>query len=207
VTENYHQQGLNKAYTPIMMIMNNRIGWLPPRYLSVKISGVNVAFASKNINNIWSRFFPESTFDYFFSDQFYDAQYSLDRKFARVFGLFAMLAIGIACLGLWALALFAGLIRKKEMGVRKALGASNTSLFYSLSREFIYLTLYSAVLGIPIAFFIMNEWISAYAFQTNIKWWFFALPVLVLLLIATLTISYQTLKTAQSSAVESLKCE
>jgi putative ABC transport system permease protein len=207
VTENYHQQGLNKAYTPIMMIMNNRIGWLPPRYLSVKISGVNVASTSENINNIWSRFFPESTFDYFFSDQFYDAQYSLDRKFASVFGLFAMLAIGIACLGLWALALFAGLIRKKEMGVRKALGASNTSLFYSLSREFIYLTLYSAVLGIPIAFFIMNEWISAYAFQTNIKWWFFALPVLVLVLIATLTISYQTLKTAQSSAVESLKCE
>ncbi len=207
VTENYHQQGLSKAYTPIMMIMNNRIAWLPPRYLSVKISGVNVASASENINTTWKRFFPDSTFDYFFSDVYYDSQYSLDRKFATIFGLFAMLAIFIACLGLWALALFAGLIRKKEMGVRKALGASTTSLFYSLSREFIYLTLYSAVLGIPIAFFMMKEWIRSYAFQTNIKWWFFAFPFLVLLIIATLTISYQTLKTAHSGAVESLKYE
>uniref|UniRef100_UPI003217FE0D ABC transporter permease n=1 Tax=uncultured Draconibacterium sp. TaxID=1573823 RepID=UPI003217FE0D len=207
VTDNYHQQSLNKAYTPIMMLMYNSIGWLGPRYLSVKISGENLAAASRKINRIWSGFFPESTFDYFFTDQFYDAQYSLDRKFATVFGLFALLAIFIACLGLWALALFAGLVRRKEMGVRKALGASNTSLFYNLSREFIYLTLYSAILGLPLAWFIMNEWISSYAFHTKIQWWFFVLPIFMLALIATLTISYQTLKTAHSSAVESLKYE
>lgn len=207
VTKNYHQQSLNKAFTPIMMIMYNSIGWLRPRYLSVKISGENLTEASRKINGIWNGFFPESTFDYFFSDQFYNAQYSLDRKFASIFGLFAMLAIFIACLGLWALALFAGLIRKKEMGVRKALGASNSSLFYSLSREFIYLTLYSAFVGIPLAYFIMSEWISTYAFRTELEWWFFIVPVLVLVVIATFTISYQTLKTAHSSAVESLKYE
>jgi len=207
VVENYHQQSLNKAYTPIMMIMYNSIGWLRPKYLSVKISGADVAAASGKVNEIWNRFFPDSTFDYFFSDQFYEAQYTLDRKFATIFGLFALMAIFIACLGLWALALFAGLIRKKEMGVRKALGASNSSLFYNLSREFIYLTLYSAVLGVPLAFFIMNEWIKSYAFRTEMKWWFFALPIVVLVVIATLTISYQTLKTAHSSAVDSLKYE
>lgn len=207
VTGNYHQQSLNKAYTPIMMVMYNSIGWIRPRYLSVKVSGENIASASGKINETWNTFFPESTFDYFFSDQFYDAQYSLDRKFATVFGLFALLTIGIACLGLWALALFAGLIRKKEMGVRKALGASNSSLFYSLSREFIFLTLYAAIIGVPLAYFTMNEWVSSYAFQTEMKWWFFVLPVLVLVIIATFTISYQTLKTAYSSAVESLKYE
>lgn len=207
VTENYHQQSLDKAYSPIMMIMYNSIGWIRPRYLSVKISSENIAVASTKIDQLWAQFFPESTFDYFFSDQFYDAQYSLDRKFATVFGLFALLAIGIACLGLWALALFAGLIRKKEMGVRKALGATNSSLFYSLSQEFIYLTLYAAVIGIPLAYFIMNEWVSSYAFQTEMKWWFFVAPVLVLVVIASITISYQTLKTAHSSAIESLKCE
>lgn len=207
VVENYHQQALNKSYTPIMMIMYNSIGWIRPKYLSVKISSLDVASASGRINETWNRFFPDSTFDYFFSDVFYDAQYSLDRKFATVFGFFALLAIFIACLGLWALALFAGLIRKKEMGVRKALGASNSSLFYSLSREFIYLTLFSVVLGIPLAWLIMNEWISSYAFRTEMKWWFFILPVLILVIIATLTISFQTLKTAHSSAVESLKYE
>ena len=117
------------------------------------------------------------------------------------------MAIFIACLGLWALALFAGLIRKKEMGVRKALGASTPSLFYSLSSEFIYLTLYSAILATPLAFFIMNEWLKSYAFRTEMNWWFFALPIVVLVLIASLTVSYQTLKTAHSSAVESLKYE
>ncbi|MCY1719254.1 ABC transporter permease [Prolixibacteraceae bacterium Z1-6] len=207
VIENYHQQSLDKAYTPIMMLMYNSIGWLGPRYLSVKISGENLATASQKINGLWSGFFPQSTFDYFFTDQFYDAQYSLDRKFATIFGLFALLAIFIACLGLWALALFAGLVRRKEMGVRKALGASNSSLLYNLSQEFIYLTLYSAIIGIPLAFFIMKEWISSYAFRTDIKWWFFVIPVLVLVIIATFTISYQTLKTAHSSAVESLKYE
>lgn len=207
VVGNYHQQSLNKAYTPIMMIMYNSIGWLSPKYLSVKISGINVASVSGKVNNLWNHFFPNSTFDYFFSDQFYNNQYLLDRKFATIFGLFAVLAIFIACLGLWALALFAGLIRKKEMGVRKALGASNTSLFYSLSKEFLYLTLFSSLLGIPLAFIIMNNWISSYAFRTDMEWWFFILPVLVLIIIATLTVSYQTLKTAHSSAVESLKYE
>lgn len=207
VTANYHQQSLNKAFTPIMMIMNNSIGWLSPRFLSIKISGVNIATAASEISDIWGQFFPESTFDYFFSDQFYDSQYRLDRKFATIFGFFALLAIGIACLGLWTLALFAGLVRRKEMGVRKALGASNSSLFYSLSQEFIYLTLYAAILGIPLAFFIVREWISSYAFQTELKWWFFALPIVILVFIATLTISYQTLKTAHSSAIQSLKYE
>nr|WP_319572402.1 ABC transporter permease [uncultured Draconibacterium sp.] len=207
VVENYHQQSLNKAYTPIMMIMYNSIGWLSPKYLSVKISGADVASASEKVTGIWNQFFPESTFDYFFSDQFYEAQYTLDRKFATIFGLFALMAIFIACLGLWALALFAGLIRKKEMGVRKALGASTPSLFYNLSSEFIYLTLYSSILGIPLAFFIMNEWLKSYAFRTEMNWWFFVLPIVVLVLIASLTVSYQTLKTAHSSAVDSLKYE
>ena len=207
ITENYHQQSLNKSYTPIMMIMYNSIGWIRPRYISIKISGLDLASVSGKVNGIWQNFFPESTFDYFFSNQFYDTQYSLDRKFASVFGLFALMAIGIACLGLWALALFAGAIRKKELGVRKALGASNTSLFYSLSREFIYLSLFAALIGIPLAYLIMNEWINTYAFKTELHWWFFALPIGIMTIIATLTVSYQTLKTAYSSAVESLKYE
>lgn len=207
VVENYHQQSLNKSYTPIMMIMYNSIGWIQPRFLSIKRSGENLAVANGKINGIWNQFFPGSTFDYFFSDQFYQKQYNLDRKFATIFGLFAVLAIFIACLGLWALALFTGLIRKKEMGVRKALGASTPNLFFNLSHEFIFLTIYSAILGIPLAYFIMNKWISTYAFRTDLEWWFFVLPVVVLIIIATITISYQTLITAHSSAVDSLKYE
>ena len=207
VVENYHQQSLNKAYTPIMMIKYNQIGWIGPKFLSLKISGFDLAQTSGKVSDLWNRFFPDSTFDYFFSDQFYAAQYSLDQKFATIFGIFALMAIFIACLGLWALALFAGLIRKKEMGIRKALGATNTNLFYSLSHEFISLTFISSLFGIPIAYFIMNEWIKTYAFRTDMRWWFFVLPIVVLVTIATITVSYQTLKTARTRAVESLKNE
>jgi putative ABC transport system permease protein len=207
VVENYHQQSLNKAYTPIMMVQNNSIGWVGPKYLTAKISGTDVASASNEIKDLWGHFFPDSTFDYFFTDQFYEAQYSFDRKFASLFGMFALMAIFIACLGLWALALFAGVIRRKEMGVRKSLGATNANLFYNLMHEFVYLTGIAAVVGIPLAFFIMSRWISTYAFRTEMRWWFFVVPIVVLVCIAILTVTYQTLKTARTSAVESLKSE
>ena len=207
VTENYHQQSLNKGFTAIMLIMYNRIGWLRPKYVSIKIAGDDVLFASNKIKTLWQNFFPESTFDYYFSEQYYDAQYNLDRKFGTVFGLFALLAIGIACLGLWALALFAGLRRRKEMGIRKSMGATSTNLFYNLLKEFVNLLIISSLLGIPLAYLIMNQWINMYAFQTNMKWWFFVVPILILIGISVLTITYQTFKTARSNPVNALKYE
>jgi len=110
-------------------------------------------------------------------------------------------------MGLWALALFEGISRRKEMGVRKVLGASNSNLFYNFAKELIWLTIYSAIPGIPLAWFIMKQWISSYAFRTEMKWWFFVLPVLVLALISLLTIVYQTVQTTRTRTVNSLRYE
>lgn len=204
VVKNYHQQGLNKSYTPIMLIMYNRIGWLAPKYISVKLAQGNTLQATNMIKEKWQTFFPKSTFDHFFVDQYYNQQYQQDRRFAYVFGLFAILAIFIACLGLWALSLFSGLLRMKEMGVRKVLGATTNNLFYSLSKEFVFLISTAIVIGLPLSLIIMNNWLSNYAFRTQMKWWFFVLPVILVGLIAFLTISWQTIKTARSNPTESL---
>ena len=207
VVKDYHQQGLNKAYTPIMMLMYNRIGWLSPKYISVKLAQDKTLQATNRIREKWQAFFPKSTFDYFFVDQYYNKQYQQDKRFGYVFGLFAALATFIACLGLWALSLFSGLLRIKEMGVRKVLGATTNNLFYNFSREFIFLIITAVIIGLPLSFLIMNNWLGSYAFRTNMKWWFFALPIVLVGTIAFLTITWQTVKTARNNPTESLSNE
>jgi putative ABC transport system permease protein len=207
VVRDYHQQSLNKAYTPIMMIMYDRIGWLRPNYVSVKYNQENLVPVTNKIRNLWNEYFPESTFDYFFTEQYYNSQYALDKRFGFIFSMFGGLAIAISCLGLWALSLFTGLIREKEMGVRKVLGASNQSLFYNLIKEFVPFLIIAIIIALPVSFFAMNSWLNNYAFRINMKWWFFVIPAFAIVGISFLTIVWQTFKTTQSNPVDCLKYE
>ncbi|MCL3779613.1 ABC transporter permease [Prolixibacteraceae bacterium JC049] len=204
VVKDYHQRGLNNAYTPIMMILHAKMGWIPLKYFAMRIAGDNVHATVEKIKERWAHYFPNSSFDHFFVDQFYNQQYSQDRRFGYVFGLFALLATLIACLGLWALALFTSLFRTKEMGVRKVLGATTSNLFVNLSKGFIFLIGFAVTVGIPAAYLIMKNWLSNYAFKTNLQWWFFAIPVVMVISIALITISWQTLKTARNNPTDSL---
>lgn len=204
VVKNYHQRGLNKSYTPIIMVMYGRVYWIRLKYFAMQLQGKNVVATVDKVKERWSHYFPNSSFDYFFVDQFFDYQYRQDRRFGYVFTLFATLATLIACLGLWALALFAGLLRTKEMGVRKVLGASTGNLFVNLSKEFVLLIAFAIVVGIPLAYWIMSNWLNNYAFKTEMRWWFFAIPVILIVMVALVTISWHTLKTAKNNPSESL---
>jgi putative ABC transport system permease protein len=124
-----------------------------------------------------------------------------------VFGIFTALSIFVACLGLFGLSVYTADRRKKEIGVRKVLGASVQSVVALLSREFVKLVFIAAIVAFPIAWWVMNKWLMDFAYRIEIEWWVFGLAMMLALLIAILTISAQAIKAAVANPVTSLRSE
>lgn len=207
VVKDYHQQALNKNYTPIMLIHKDQIGWLPQRYISVVMKSGDPRELVGQVEEIWKQYFADSSYDYFFLDQYFDHQYRQDEVFGIMIGCFTGLAIFISCLGLWVLVMFSCSTRTKEMGIRKILGATRMNLLYQLGKEFILLILIAVVIALPVAWFSMNNWLNHYAFRTGLEWWFFALPVVLMLFISFATVTLQTMKVILSKPARSLRYE
>lgn len=208
VVADYHQQGLGNAYTPIMMVRESAIGWMAQKFVSVSFSeDAPVSDILREAEAKWKRFFIESTFDSFFVDQFYDKQYNADSRFGAVFALFSGLALFIAIVGLWILTLFAANNRRKEMGVRKVFGATGFNLFRNLSSEFMWLVVASVVAGVPLAWYVMDGWLSGYPFRVGMVWWLFAVPVAVIVAVTLATVGSRILITLRSNPIRSLKAE
>lgn len=208
VVKDYHQQGLGNAFTPIMLIRESAIEWLPQRFISIKLApDAPVDQILKEAEAKWKKFFIESTFDSFFVDKFYDQQYNSDSRFGSVFAVFSGLALFIAIVGLWILTLFAANNRRKEMGVRKVFGATGFNLFCNLSAEFLWLVMASVVIGVPLAWYAIESWLSGYPFRVNMAWWLFAVPVAVIIAVTLITVSGRILITLRSNPIRSLKSE
>ena len=122
-------------------------------------------------------------------------------------GGFTGLAIFISCLGLWVLVMFSCAVRTKEMGIRKVLGATRWNLFYQLGKGFFQLILIAVIIALPVAWFSMNAWLSHYAFRTDLKIWFFAVTVVLILLISFVTVACQTVKIIVCKPARSLRYE
>ena len=207
VVKNYHQQSLNKDYTPILFAWHDKLSWMKQRYISVVMEDANPRELTKQVETVWNRYFPDSSYDYFFLDQFFDQQYRQDEVFGLIVALFAALAIFISCMGLWVLVMFSCSTRIREMGIRKVLGASKMQLFCELGREFFVLIGIAIVIALPLSWWIMNGWLSYYSFRTDWKIWFFVVPVVLLCVISLLTIAWQTAKTIFSKPARSLRYE
>ena len=207
VVRNWHQRGLNNAHTPIMFVMNGRLGWIPLKYIAIKMAGNDYDAMLKLIRSRWNSYFPEASFDYFFLDHFFDSQYKTDKRFGKIVSLFTGLAFFISILGLWALSAFTASTKVKEVGVRKVLGAKTGNIVYFFSREIIVLILIALFIATPISVVVMNNWLMNYAFKTEISWWIYGIGGLVTIGIAMLTVSYQSLKAATRNPVEALRYE
>jgi len=146
-------------------------------------------------------------FQYSFLDEDYQQLYESEQRMSSVFIIFAILAIFIACLGLLGLAAYVAERRTKEIGIRKVLGASVIHIVTLLSKGYVHLIIISFVIAIPVANYFVTEWLGSFAYKTEISWWLYAVPGVVILLIAILTISRQTFKAAVKNPVESLKYE
>ncbi len=207
VVKNYHQQGLQKDYTPIILFMDPDYSWIPITYFSARINTNNLQQTIHQIEILWEKFFPESSFDYFFLDEFFNRQYVADQQYGHVFATFSFLAIFIASMGLFGLTLFTTSSKTKEIGIRKVMGASTTKIVGLLNMENIKLILVASILGIPSCWFLIHKWLEGYAFKINLSWWMFVVPVIIVLVIATITTSYLTVKAALTNPTKSLRHE
>lgn len=203
VVKNFHQQSLQSGFLPIIF----HLEFSHKSYFSLKVSAQNIRQTIAYAQEVWNETFPESPFDYFFADEFFNNQYQADLKYGTIFGTFTLLAIFIACLGLFGLSAFAIEQRTKEIGIRKVLGASVRSIILLLSKDFIKLILVASLLALPVAYLAMHKWLENYAFRIEISWWLLALPVLTVLLIAILTVSFQTTRAALANPVDALRDE
>ncbi len=203
VLKNYHQESIKKSFEPLIFRYLPNAG----NFYSIKVSSENLPETIELVQDEWQAMFPGNPFDYFFLDDHFNQQYKADMQFGQVFGLFASLAIFIACLGLFGLASYMTMQRTKEIGVRKVLGASVASILMLLSKDFSRYILTAVVLAVPISWFLIHNWLLDFANKINISGWLFAFPAFALLLIALTTVSFQTLKSALTNPVDSLRDE
>ena len=207
VIKDYHQQSLQKDFTPIILFMDPEYSWIPITYFSVSIATDNLPSVITAVQDKWSLFFPESSFDYFFLDDFFNRQYKADQQYGSTFAIFSFLAIFIAIMGLFGLTLFTTTSRTKEIGIRKVHGASISSIFILLNRELLRLLLFSSIIAVPAAYFLIGKWLDNYAFRLHLQWWMFIVPIMFVLFLSLLTTGYITFKAALSNPSRSLRYE
>ncbi|HEV8284514.1 MAG TPA: ABC transporter permease [Chitinophagaceae bacterium] len=203
VVENYHQKSLRYPMEPMIFMSF----YSTNSEISVKLTPGDLPGTIEQIKKKYEAFFPGNLFDYTFLDETFNRQYENEQLFGKAFGIFAGLAIFVACLGLLGLTMFATIQRTKEIGVRKVLGASVSSIVLLLSKNFLKLILLSSLVAFPLAWWAMNTWLEDFAFRVNIGWWVFILAGASALLIALTTISFQAIKAAIANPVKSLRTE
>ncbi len=207
VVENYHQQSLAVPYKPIIFFLKERVPFITTPYISVRFTGEDNSDAVATIEQMYNEYFPTSIFSYFFLDDFNQHLYKADRNFGWIFAGASMLAVFVACLGLWIVTLFSTLSRLKEVGIRKVLGANKINLFFVLTKELLLLTILASVVGIPVSAVLMNSWLETYAFHIALPWWVYGLAFVLLMLIAFLTVLQQVWRTIRLKPMRILKYE
>ncbi|WP_162426068.1 ABC transporter permease [Pontibacter pudoricolor] len=173
--------------------------------VAVKIDGANTANTINEVEKVWAKFSPDYPLEYIFMDENYEKMYKAEDKLKTLLWIFTGLAIFVACMGLFGLAAYAAERRKKEIGIRKVLGADNSSIVALLSREFLFLVVLAALVAFPLAWYAMHKWLEDFAYRIDISLWVFLVAGIVAALIAFLTISYQALKAARVNPILNLR--
>jgi putative ABC transport system permease protein len=203
VVENYHQEGLKNDFRQTAFHLAPR----DQTYYSLKVDGKDKGQTLAYAKEKYAQVFPGNPFDYFFLDSFFNRQYKNDQQFGRVFGFFALLAIFVASLGLFGLASFTAAQRTKEIGIRKVLGSTVPNIFLLLSKDFLKLVVVANVIAVPLVWFLMDQWLSTFAFRITIGAWIFLVSATVTTLIALVTVSFQSISAAIANPVRSLRYE
>ncbi|QEC79832.1 ABC transporter permease [Mucilaginibacter ginsenosidivorax] len=175
--------------------------------LYVRLGQGNVQAAINYLQKVYARFDPENKADYNFLDQNFAAQYQTEQKQGKLLFVFTILAIGIACLGLFGLITFTAEQRVKEIGIRKVLGASIASIVKLLSQDLMKLVLLAALIASPLAWYSMSKWLQSFAYRVEIQWWIFLLAGVIATVIAFLTVSARSIRAATVNPAKSLKSE
>ncbi|QJW91485.1 FtsX-like permease family protein [Spirosoma taeanense] len=202
VVRNFHFESLRQNIGALSMVLSPNTG-----AASFRLSTTNIPFLVRQIEGIWRHIAPGQPFAYSFLANDFENMYRAEQRIGTIALTFAVLAILIACLGLFGLATFMAEQRTKEIGVRKVLGASVTSIIALMSRDFLRLVLIAILIATPIAWWAMRQWLQDFAYKIDIEWWIFALAGVLAIGIALLTVSFQSIKAALMNPVKSLRAE
>lgn len=203
VSKDYHLESLREEVLPALFVIDQGAD----QYYAIRLQSDAINSTLKYLEQQWKQAFPGNPFNYYFLDAYFDRLYQTDQQFGWVFGLFAGLAIFIACLGLLGLSSLMITQRTKEIGIRKVLGASVNQIIVLLSNDYIRLIFFAAAIAIPLTYLGVSRWLQDFAFHISLQWWLFALPLLLVIVLAWLTVGYQTVKTALANPVNSLRNE
>ena len=204
VMEDWHYQSARYKIEPLAIAVFPP-GWLP--FMTIRISPDEAAESLKAIENTWKKVVPDYPLEYQFVDEDLDRMYRAEARMSTLMKYFTIMALIIACLGLYGLASYTSRQRTREIGIRKVMGARVAAMIVLLLREFTFLVLISCLLGSVAAWFIMDRWLLNFAYPVSLSWWIFVLTSLSALVIATVTVSYQAIKAALTNPAETLRYE
>lgn len=203
VVKDYRQESPKQAYDALIF----RYFESPGGYYSIRVNTQNMHEAVNTIQTSWEKAFKNKPFDVEFLDDYYNEQYESEVKFGSIFSLFSGLAILVAALGLFGLSSFITALRTKEIGVRKVLGASIQNLWILLTTHFLKLVGLAIVISLPLSYWLLNRWLEDFANRITLSWWLFVIPAIGLIVVAAITVSYHTIKTAFLNPAATLKDE
>jgi len=205
VVQNFHFKPLYYNIEPILIFKEGNFSRF--NFLIIKLHNTDIQESIASLKNIYKTYNPDFPFDIHFLDDDYERHYSRFKKLNSLVGIFAILGILISCLGLFGLSSFLTVQRTKEIGIRKVNGAFTYQIATMLSKYFIKYVAIGFLIAIPISLLIVRAWLTNFAFKTNLAWWVFVGTGLLTVLIAVLTVSYQSIKAALKNPVEALRYE
>lgn len=203
VVKDFHLQSLHEAVQPCFIAARADLY----RQAGIRLAGQDVPQSLRQIERSWQKFYPNQVFDPTFLDGTLAQYYETETLISRLVDTASLVAILIGCLGLYGLVTFVVIQRTKEIGVRKVLGASVTSLVALLAKDFLKLVLVAFVIAVPLGWYLMNQWLQGFAYKTRVEWWYFGLAGLAMLGVALVTVSFHSIKAALVNPVQSLKSE
>ncbi|MEO6253272.1 MAG: ABC transporter permease [Ferruginibacter sp.] len=202
VIKDFHVKSLYNPIAPLLLSYRPN-----SRVVQIKLGATNIPATISSIEKTWKTIFPELAFEYKFLDQDFNSQYAADQKRGKIFTSFSTLTIIITCLGLLGLIAFTTEQRRKEISIRKVMGAGTTHIVSLITRNFVLLVLLSCVIAFPVAYYFMHKWLDVFPYKEGLKLSTFLLSALAVLVITMLTVSFHTIKVAISNPVDSLKTE
>ncbi len=203
VIKDFHFASLHQPIGPMMLFLDTSF----TNYILLKTTGQNIPATLQALQALWKNRVPSMPFTYRFLDDNYNSMYESEQKTADVFGTFSTLAILLACMGLFALSAFTTAQRTKEIGIRKVLGADVAGIVGLIAKDFLKLTLIAVVIASPLAWYLMNHWLQDFAYRIRINAWVFIAAGGAAVLIAFITVSFQSVKAALANPVKSLRSE
>jgi hypothetical protein len=203
VMKDFHLNSLHEEIQPLYFSLNPNRG----QHLSIKVQGGQIPESIEFIRQTMEKFSPFYPFEYRFFDDVFNAAYLSEQKLEKIFSLFALIAIFIACMGVFGLSAFLAEQKRKEIGIRKVLGASVAKIVYLLSKNMVLLILLANIIAWPVAYYAMTRWLQNFAYRTPIGLGIFLLSAFLTLAVSIGTLSYQAIKAARSNPVDSLKYE